>query len=404
MVRLSSLVSRLSLATFAVATRIAPAAAQHPDAVVVDTVVPGVVHRRLLVGAGPWSVNVVEVDLRQPGISIRAAHADNQLRGRETVSAIARANSNDTATVVAAINADFFNLRTGEDENNQVIEGEIWKGVSVADAPADSLHHPHSQFGSAGDDRPFIEPFAFHGVLLRPRSEQVPVDGINYRADASGVVLYTARFGAMTPPDSTGALAELRLRYVSSSRDTSTYRVQGLPVAAGTSSLADGPVLSLPRARNGDASLPRPGEAIRIQTNLRPAPLGLRTVVGGWPRLVVHGVSIADSVDRLEGTAPSFSVTRHPRSGVGFSRDSTTLFLVTVDGRQESSSGMSLAEFAALMLRLGVYEGLNLDGGGSTAMVVNGGLVNVPSDKDRAGQYSERAVGNALLVVQSHHD
>jgi hypothetical protein len=400
MARLSSLLSRLALAVIAAA----PAAAQHPDSAVVDTVAPGVVHRRLLVGAGPWSVNVVEVDLRQPGLSIRAAHADNQLRGRETVSAIARAGSNDTATVLAAINADFFDLKTGEDENNQVVEGEIWKGLSVADARADSAHHPHSQFGSAGDDRPFIEPFAFHGIILRPRGQHLPLDGINYRRDAGSVVLYTARFGMMTPPDSSAALVELRLHYVSSTRDTSTYRVQGLPVAAGTSSLADGPVLSLPRPGEGSTSLPRPGEMIRIQTNLSPAPLGLRTVVGGWPRLVVHGMSIADSADRLEGTAPAFSVTRHPRSGVGFSRDSTTLYLITVDGRQESSSGMSLAEFAALMIRLGVYEGLNLDGGGSTAMVVNGRLVNVPSDKDRAGQYSERAVGNALLVVQSHRD
>jgi hypothetical protein len=397
------LISRLSRGAFAGAVIVASAAAQRPDSIATDTVAPGVLHRHLLVGAGPWSVNVVEVDLRQPGISIRAARAENQLRGRETVSAIARANSSDTATVLAAINADFFNLKTGEDENNQVIEGEIWKGLSVADAPADSKHHPHAQFGVAGDDQPFIEPFAFQGVLLGPRGQRLAPDGINYRADISAVVLYTGHFGAMTPPDSTGNLVELRLRYLSNRRDTSIYRVQGLPVAAGTSSLADGPVIAFP-ATLAAAAVLQPGETIRIQTNLRPAPIGLRTVVGGWPRLIVHGESVADSVDRLEGTAPSFSVTRHPRSGVGFSRDSSKLYLITVDGRQESSSGVSLAEFASLMLRLGVFEGLNLDGGGSTAMVVNGRLVNVPSDKDRSGNFAERAVGNTLLVVQSHHD
>lgn len=57
---------------------------------------------------------------------------------------------------------------------------------------------------------------------------------------------------------------------------------------------------------------------------------------------------------------------------------------------------MSLTEFARLMLQVGVYEGLNLDGGGSTTMVIDGRVVNHPSDPG-----GERAVGNALLVVQA---
>ena len=145
--------------------------------------------------------------------------------------------------------------------------------------------------------------------------------------------------------------------------------------------------------------LPDMEDTVRVVVGFRPDRGPLRTLVGGWPRLIVHGRSIADSVDRLEGTFKSFSVTRHPRTGVGFSRDSATLYLITVDGRQESSSGMSLVEFANLMLKLGVYEGLNLDGGGSTAMVIDGKLVNRPSDP-----IGERTVGNALLVVRSGHD
>jgi exopolysaccharide biosynthesis protein len=119
------------------------------------------------------------------------------------------------------------------------------------------------------------------------------------------------------------------------------------------------------------------------------------TLVGGWPRLVVDGQGIADSVDHIEGTFPRFSTTRHPRTGVGFSRDSSTLYLVTVDGRSESSSGMSLAEFASLMQALGVAQGLNLDGGGSTTLVLRGHVVNHPSDST-----GERKVGNALLVTR----
>ena len=110
--------------------------------------------------------------------------------------------------------------------------------------------------------------------------------------------------------------------------------------------------------------------------------------------MIVHGQSVATRADSLEGTFPRFSSTRHPRTAVGFSADSSKLFLLTVDGRRESDSGMTLVELAQLMLDLGVYEGMNFDGGGSTTMVVNGQVVNSPSDKT-----GERAVGSALLVL-----
>ena len=68
-----------------------------------------------------------------------------------------------------------------------------------------------------------------------------------------------------------------------------------------------------------------------------------------------------------------------------------------MDGRQpEYSVGMSLFELADYMLEWGIHEGVNLDGGGSTTMVVRGNVVNSPSD---AG--GERAVANAMMVVST---
>jgi exopolysaccharide biosynthesis protein len=116
-------------------------------------------------------------------------------------------------------------------------------------------------------------------------------------------------------------------------------------------------------------------------------------ILGGWPRVVVDGRNVAASADSVEGTFPRFSAERHPRSAIGFSRDSTVLYLVAVDGRQETSDGMSLVELGDFLVSIGVYQGLNFDGGGSTALVLNGELANHPSDA--AG---ERAVGNAILV------
>ena len=321
-------------------------------------VVPGVRYQHLTVPQASWSVsvNVVAVDLRQSGLSIQAAHAEDKLRGRETVSAISQRKTTDTTVVIAAVNADFFNLKTGEGENNQVVEGEILKGLKMTDASADKSLRVHSQFGITGDRRPLMEQFVFHGTMIRASGARVELDGINHRTRPSDVVLYTSRTGASVPWDSTGTAMDIRRHYVAHRRDTSVYQVVSFPVA------------------------------------------------GGWPRLVVHGRSITDTVDRVEGTFPKAFLARNPRTGIGFSRDSATLYLVTVDGRQEGSDGMTLGEFADLMISLGIYEGLNLDGGGSTAMVINGKLVNTPAEKNTAGQPVERTVGNALLVVVNRRD
>jgi exopolysaccharide biosynthesis protein len=94
-----------------------------------------------------------------------------------------------------------------------------------------------------------------------------------------------------------------------------------------------------------------------------------------------------------ESYAEEFRNRRHPRTAAGLRGDGT-LLLVTVDGRQpELSVGMTIDELASLMRELGADTALNLDGGGSTTMVVAGKLVNSPSD---AG--GERPVSDALLV------
>jgi exopolysaccharide biosynthesis protein len=68
------------------------------------------------------------------------------------------------------------------------------------------------------------------------------------------------------------------------------------------------------------------------------------------------------------------------------------ILLVTVDGHQPGYSlGLSLIEGARLMIGLGAVNAMNLDGGGSTAMVVRGELINSPSDPS-----GERAVGDAI--------
>lgn len=117
---------------------------------------------------------------------------------------------------------------------------------------------------------------------------------------------------------------------------------------------------------------------------------GIEYAVAGGPRLITAGaVSIPLEA---EGIKADFSTTRHPRTAVGVTKEGK-LLLVTVDGRQQGlSRGISLPDLAELMRRAGAVEAVNLDGGGSTACVVHGALINSPSEG------SERPVASMLLV------
>ena len=114
-------------------------------------------------------------------------------------------------------------------------------------------------------------------------------------------------------------------------------------------------------------------------------------IIGGGPRLVQAGRPAASADPGIYG--PGFADARHPRTAVGVRADGRVV-LVAVDGRQpEKSVGMTIAELTALLRELGAVEALNMDGGGSTTMVVRDRVVNNPSDL--AG---ERPVGDAILV------
>jgi exopolysaccharide biosynthesis protein len=112
-------------------------------------------------------------------------------------------------------------------------------------------------------------------------------------------------------------------------------------------------------------------------------------LAGGGPVLVHDGKKrITDREELFTGNMAQL----HPRTAVGYTRDRRLLWLV-VDGRQASSEGANFDDLAEIFLGLGAHEALNLDGGGSTTLVVNGQIINQPSDKT-----GERPVASVLVV------
>ena len=115
------------------------------------------------------------------------------------------------------------------------------------------------------------------------------------------------------------------------------------------------------------------------------------SVIGGGPQLIKDGrVEITNAAEKI---LPSFVSDTHPRTAIARLK-SGQILLVTVDGRQPGHSvGMSLVMLSDLLLEFGAVEAINLDGGGSTAMVIRNKLVNKPSDAT-----GERPVSDAILV------
>jgi exopolysaccharide biosynthesis protein len=116
----------------------------------------------------------------------------------------------------------------------------------------------------------------------------------------------------------------------------------------------------------------------------------IRDAIGAGPALVLDGAMRVTSDEEVffGTTIPEV----HPRTAAGVDADGR-LILMVVDGRQPESRGVSLEELATLMLEVGAVTAINLDGGGSSTLVVNGRLVNRPE-----GDTAEREVMSALAT------
>ncbi len=376
------------------------AAAQRADTTAARSLAPGAAYRSFVDARGPWVVHLVRIDLRRTDLEIRPARAHDSLRSRERTTDMVRRATTSGARVLAAVNADFFDLATGENENNQLMAGEWWKGLKVTDSPYDTYDNIHAQLALDSARHASIDRYQFdgrawaHGVTL-------PILTLNSLPTGTyeGTALFTPRYGATTPADTTRHPVEATLTVVGRRGDTTLYRRRGaMRTGAGSPIPRDGAVLWAFGARARQVQAMAEGDTVRVLLGVLPglprggAPV---SIVGGWPRILRDGHDVAADAAVVEGTISRNAEIRHPRTAVGVARDGATLLLVAVDGRSTRSVGMTLVELAALMRRVGAWNALNFDGGGSTTMVIDGTLANVPSDST-----GERAVGNALLVVQ----
>ncbi len=327
---------------------------------------------------GPWKIHVLEADPRR--IEVRVAHAYDAAIGLETTAALAVRRG-----ALAAVNGGYFQMEgllAGDSRGVLQIEGRLLSEPDRGRAAVGFFDHD-------GAVRPVFGRLSFRGEVHLAGGETIPLDGLNRTRGPSEIVLFTPDFHrtTLTPPQG----AEIVIR---SGQVAKILRGVGSSVIPSV-----GMVLSIGSERIEEV-LPRiqPGEQLSVETDLHPLlpdPEGewekAENIVGGGPLLLWKGRRLEKPED--ESISRVFFLARHPRTAVGVRADGTLLF-VTVDGRRpEESVGMSLPELTDLMLELGSVSAINLDGGGSTTMVIDGQTVNHPS-----GIAGPRSDADAILL------
>ena len=326
----------------------------------------------------PWNIHVLRIDPRRARLDI--VHARDDAVGRETVSAIAA-----RYRAIAAINGGYFRMTgefAGDSTGTLQIDGHILSEPDRGRAAVGLVRE-------ANTTRLVMGHVTWEGSITAGGRRQ-RLNGINRPRGKNELVLFTPEFSDTTLTDASGTEVVVRGGKVVDVRD-----------AAGSTPIpSDGFVVSATGTlRTWVQKAMKPGSTVAVALALKPVDRMARNpwkeaedILGAGPKVVTGGR--IDITAAREKMLPAFRTDRHPRTAVATLGDGRVL-LVVVDGRQPAVSvGMSLDELARFLIDLGAVEAINMDGGGSTTMVVRDVIVNRPSDAT-----GERPVSDAILVT-----
>jgi hypothetical protein len=349
-------------------------------------IAPGVAWENFVVADGPRNYNILRVEVADPHVTLETESGQDALfKGEKVLDTVRRESQAGGAPVLAGENADYW-------QTSSRVYTPV--GLLVADGMIYTMPGKRSTFLFTADERSYIG-HATMKVTIGAGTRQLQIDAINpAQKPKKDIALYTPPYGpelgprpgkryllAMEKPEFLPN-QPVKVKVTQISSETTT------PLAAGTIILQVPPD-SLRKA----AGLVKDRSEATLLASIPQIKGVVRSACGGGPVLVRNGKP--DIQAKKEGISESFVKLRHPRTAIGITKDQKNVFLVTIDGRQPKVSiGANLDELAEFMERLGCWQAMNLDGGGSTSMVVGDKVVNKPSDLQ-----GPRTVANSLLVV-----
>lgn len=355
-----------------------------------EDLAPGVTYSQYRDASGPWDVHVVAAE-RRPEYKLRVGWPGGvrNFASRAPTSAIAAQYDSSNRDVLAAVNASFFGttpdvigLTASDGELLEVPNGAYETAILTTDGGAtiveDVSHaagtlrfadgstvllHRYNKPAVAGEIAAFSQTWGHVSVDLPPPG-------------VSMIVLDDVTYPMHTQKEVAGVVSAVRWGNDARSLDVPAGGMLIVADAAYQAQIED--MVSV-----GDRLVTRFNMSTTRMNN------GAMAITGiGW--LLQDGV--ANTANWQQYT---FDSVQHPRTVLAW--NDTHWFLMAVDGRSTQSVGMTFAELANFLIsELNATDAINLDGGGSTTMVVDGTVRNNPSDG------SERAVANAVMLVK--HD
>ncbi len=295
--------------------------------------------------------------------------ARDKVPGRATVKQM----SNEY-NAIAAINASYFSLG-----------GEILGNTKINGVTAGTTYFTRSTIGINSDGSTIFGRTNYYGNLTMG-GVSLAIGGVDCERGADSVVIYNIHQGNSTGTNDFGVeyiVVDNVVTNIFVNKGNNQIPNNGFVVSAhgkaaelfkniqiGDEVQFEETIIDVDNAGNFD-------EAVQV--------------IGAGPTLVKNG-AINVTVD-IEKFPSDIRVGRAPRSAVGVTKYGDYIFAI-VDGRQAHSKGCTLQEWASILLNdFGAVNAINLDGGGSTELVVKGDIVNSPSDGH------ERPVGDALIII-----
>lgn len=349
---------------------------------------------------------VTRMDVANTNTIIESTIAEDRVYGAREVVSSQAARQDDAISawgsgwgqrnnVVAAVNGSFFNLTSGVITGGHIFSGWHAKRFDQFSGQTGFAWKRDRSYFIGGC--PYIKPNQQLITWVSGGATQ-EINGVNVARLSNELILYTPQYDYYTHTDNSGHEVLVQM-----------------DAPAMVSSIGILGTVREVRSNQGSSTIPfdyvvLSGAGTAGQTLLSHAQVGARVRIS---QVVKHyyidcNTPFPDSFDNTFALAQGNHVflrdsqiipkddpgytNRNPRTAVGF--NSSYVFFIVVDGRSARSAGMSITELGAFARdTLGATDAVNMDGGGSSTMVVNGEVKNVPSDG------SERTVANGLMMV-----
>lgn len=300
-------------------------------------------------------INVAEINRNiNKNLEIIPQLAKNKLHAKTGIDKIGE-------KTIIAVNGTYFKQNTGTPLgtlviNNEILTGPVYERVAFL----------------IGENSFKLEKLNFSGTM-RAKKKQIQIDNINQpRMSKYHTIIYTDKWGEKAPE------YKLPLTYISIS-NKKIIKISDKP-------------LNIPRngvvIAGGSEYLKgfKTGQRVKINYKLSGNYKNFKHIISGGPFLIKDGKIFIDTAEEKLNAITG----RNPRSAIGYT-DDNVLIIVTVDGRKEGTDGVTLQELAKIMKDLKCTNAMNLDGGSSTVMLVNGKTIGGSNIKSAQ-------ISNALTV------